>query len=87
MTSPVKSQTVRTRLNQDGRIVIPAAIRDEAGLERGGEVILWAENGEVRITTDAKRRARARQLFRKYVGEGVRLSDELIADRRREAGK
>jgi AbrB family looped-hinge helix DNA binding protein len=87
MTSPARSESVRARLNENGRIVIPSSIREAVGLQRGDEVIVWAENGEVRIATAIQRARRAQQLVRKYVGEGVRLSDELIADRRREAGR
>lgn len=87
MTPAAKPQTVRLRLNENGRIVIPAAIREEVGLKKGEEVILWAERGEVRITTAASRAQRARELLRKYVPEGVSLSDELIAERRREAAR
>jgi hypothetical protein len=39
---------------------------------------------------DAERKERvlhAQELVRKYIPEGVSLSDELIADRRGEAGK
>lgn len=87
MTPSAKPQTVRLRLNQNGRIVIPAAIREAVGLKRGQELILWAEKGEVRITTAARRARRAQELVRKYVPEGVSLSDELIADRRRETAR
>lgn len=78
-------ETVRLRLNENGRIVIPASIRKAVGMKSGEEVILWAENGEVRITTATRRARRAQQLLRKYVPEGVSLSDELIAERRQEA--
>jgi hypothetical protein len=47
--------------------------------------VLLVENGELRITTPQKRAERAQQLFKKYVGADVRLSEELIADRRKEA--
>lgn len=87
MTSAIKPQTIRARINENGRIVIPAALREAAGLKRGDEVILWLENGEVRITTAAKRARRAQQLVRNYIPEGVGLADELIADRRREAAR
>jgi AbrB family looped-hinge helix DNA binding protein len=85
MTNAAKPQAIRLRLNENGRIVIPASIREAVGLKRGQEVILWAEKGEVRISTAAKRIQRAQELVRKYVPEGVSLSDELIAERRREA--
>ena len=85
MTIRSSTETVRQRLNENGRIVIPAAIRKAVGLKQGEEVIVWAEEGEVRITTAARRAERAQRLVRRYVPEGVRLSDELIADRRKEA--
>lgn len=87
MTKASRSHTARVRLNENGRLVIPAAIRDAVGFTRGQEVILWAEKGEVRISTAAKRVQRAQALVRKYVPEGVSLSDELIAERRREASR
>jgi AbrB family looped-hinge helix DNA binding protein len=80
-----ESEEVRTRLNENGRLVIPASIRKALNLQPDAEVVLLVENGELRITTPQKRAERARQLFKKYVGEGVRLSEELIADRRKEA--
>jgi AbrB family looped-hinge helix DNA binding protein len=80
-----ESEEVRTRLNENGRLVIPASIRKALNLQPEAEVVLLVENGELRITTPQKRAERARQLFKKYVGEGVRLSEELIADRRKEA--
>jgi AbrB family looped-hinge helix DNA binding protein len=80
-----ESEEVRTRLNENGRLVIPASIRKALNLQAEAEVLLLVENGELRITTPQKRAERARQLFKKYVGEGVRLSEELIADRRKEA--
>jgi AbrB family looped-hinge helix DNA binding protein len=80
-------QEARTRLNENGRLVIPASIRRALGFESGDEIVLLIEDGELRLTTAQKRAERAQQLFKKYVGEGVCLSDELIADRRREAAR
>jgi hypothetical protein len=48
---------------------------------------LWTEKGEIRISTVAQRMRRAQELVRKYVPEGVSLSDELIANRRGGAGE
>jgi AbrB family looped-hinge helix DNA binding protein len=76
---------VRTRLNENSRLVIPASIRRALDLQPEAEVILRVEDGELRMTTPQRRAERARQLFKKYVGEGVSLSEELIADRRKEA--
>ena len=81
----VRRNEARTRLNENGRIVIPAAMRAALGLQAGDEVILIIEDGELRLTTSARRIERAQRLVRKHVPKGVSLSAELIADRRREA--
>lgn len=85
LTPTSRPQIVRLRLNENGRIVIPSAIREAVGLKKGQDVIPWAEQGEVRITTAARRARRAQELVRGYVPEGVSLADELIAERRRES--
>lgn len=87
MTNSVKTPSVRTRLNENGRIVIPAAIREAVGLKRGQDVVLWAEKGEVRISSPMARMRRAQEIVRKYVPEGISLADELIAERREEAAR
>lgn len=78
-------EEIRTRLNENGALELPASVQRALGLHPGDEILLRVENNELRMTTTAKRVERAQQLFKKYVGEGVHLSDELIADRRKEA--
>ncbi len=78
-------EEAHARLNENGRVVIPASIRRALGLEPGDELVLRVEDDELRVTTPRKRAERAQRLFKKYVGEGVRLSDELVADRRKES--
>ena len=76
---------VRLRINENGRVVIPAAFRKELGIKPGDEVILRVDDGELRISTLKSRLERARRQVRKYVKPGVSLVDELIAERREEA--
>jgi len=76
---------VRTRLSENGRIVIPAHFRDALGFEPGEELLLLLEDGELRVTTAKKRAERAQLLFKRYARSGPSLTQELIADRRREA--
>jgi AbrB family looped-hinge helix DNA binding protein len=83
----VRTNEARTRLNENGRIVIPAAMRGALGIQAGDEVILIVEDGDLRVTTSQKRVERAQRLFRKHVPKGVSLADELIAERREEAAK
>jgi AbrB family looped-hinge helix DNA binding protein len=75
----------RIRVNQNGRVVIPAAYRKALGIEAGDEVILRVEDDELRITTMKRRIERARRRIRRYVKPGVSLADELIAERREAA--
>jgi len=72
----------RLRINENGRVVIPAAFRQALGISAGDEVILRMEDDELRITTLKQRLKRAQRLVRKHVKPGTSLVDQLIADRR-----
>lgn len=76
---------VRLRINENGRVVIPAPFRKALGLNPGDEVILRLEDDELRITTMKRRIERAQRHARQYVKPGVSLADELIAERREAA--
>jgi AbrB family looped-hinge helix DNA binding protein len=75
----------RLRINENGRVVIPAPFRKALGISPGDEVILRLEDDELRITTMKRRIERAQRHVRKYVKRGVSLVDELIAERREAA--
>ena len=75
----------RGRLVSGGRLQIPARVRRELGLKDGDTVLIEAVEGELRVRPYRAAVARAQQIVRKYIPEGVSLSDELIADRREEA--
>jgi len=75
----------KLRVNENGRLVIPAAIRKALGISAGDVVVLRVEDDELRITTMKKRIEQAQRMIRKYVKPGVSLVGELITDRRREA--
>jgi AbrB family looped-hinge helix DNA binding protein len=68
------------RMGPQGRIVVPASLRRELGLDEGSTLALSADHGRLVLEPrdEVLRRARAR--FAK-VPSGVRLSDELIRDR------
>ena len=76
---------VRVRINENGRVVIPAAFRKALGIKPGDEVILRFEDDELRITTMKRRIERAQRRAQRYVKPGVSLVDELIAERREAA--
>lgn len=75
----------KLRVNENGRVVIPAAFRKILGIHAGDIIVLRCEEDELRITTMKKRIEQAQRMVRKYVKPGTSLVDELIADRRREA--
>lgn len=75
----------RLRVNENGRVVIPAAFRKALGIKAGDELVLRIEDEELRITTLKHRLERARRRIRRYVKRGRSLADELIAERREAA--
>jgi len=81
------TEETRLKVNQNGRVVIPAEFRRALGIKAGDEIILRYDDDEIRITTMKRRIERAQRHVRQYVKPGVSLVDELIADRRREAAR
>ncbi len=75
----------RTRVSENGRVVIPASFRKALGIEVGDEVVLELKHDELLITTQQQRIQRARERARKYLPKGVSLSRELLAERRKAA--
>src|SRR5213593_3949006 len=67
----------RLRVNENGRVVIPAAFRRALGINAGDEIVLRMEDDELRITTLKRRLERAQRLVRKHVKPGTSLVDEL----------
>ena len=84
-TMTVNTET-RQRVNENGRVVIPASFRKALGINIGDEVVLRMEDDELRITTLKRRVERAQRLVRKHVKRSTSLVDELI-DERREAAR
>lgn len=80
-------QPQRVRVVEGGKLVIPAAMRRELGIGAGDTVLVSVDDGELRVRSLASAIARAQSLVRRYVPEGVSLVDQLISDRREEAGR
>jgi AbrB family looped-hinge helix DNA binding protein len=79
------NSTFRTRLTQNGRVVIPAGIRDRLGLHEGDEIVMQLKDGEVRMTTQQLRIRQAQRRAAQRLMEGPSLVDELLEERRRES--
>ena len=77
----------RGKLVSGGRLQVPAEIRRQMGLADGDPVIMKIVDGELRVRPARAGLARARARLRQYVPADVRLSEELIAERREAAGR
>ena len=87
MTQKLTVETeIRLRVNENGRVIIPASFRKALGINVGDELVLRIEDNELRITTLKRRLQRAQSLVRKHVKPGTSLADELIAERREASG-
>ena len=82
--TPLKA---RTRIGAGGRIVIPAEIRRELGMEEGEPVVMRVEEGELRIWTIDEAIRRVQERAKPYIIPGRLMSDELIAERRAEVAR
>jgi AbrB family looped-hinge helix DNA binding protein len=77
--------SVKSRINDDGRVLVPAAMRKALGIRPGQTVTLTLEDDAIRLSTVQRQVRRAQQQLRRYLPEGTSLVDELLSERRREA--
>jgi AbrB family looped-hinge helix DNA binding protein len=85
-TDVIEKTETTTRINENGRIVIPAEIRQKLGLKPGDAIFMKLESdGVLRIESLRARVRGIQEEFKMYAKPGVLASDELIADRREEA--
>ncbi len=75
----------KTKINENGRLVIPAAHRKALGIEPGDEVIMRIADDELHISNIKHALRRARSLVKKYVKTDEDLTQSLVDDRRKEA--
>jgi AbrB family looped-hinge helix DNA binding protein len=76
----------RTRVNEQGRLVIPSELRAAAGIKPGSEVVLEACDGEVRIRNFDAAVTRVQEKYRR-LARGRKIVDEFLAERREEAAR
>ena len=83
--SVTNQEYVTSRINDNGRIVIPAEIRKSMGLNPGDVVVMSLEDGVLRIESQLARSRRIQAEFAPFANPASLASDELIAERREEA--
>lgn len=72
-------------IGRKGRVVVPAAIRHQLGIDEGSELMARVEGDGIVLEPRSAALGRLQALVRAAVPDGVSLVDELIAERRDEA--
>jgi antitoxin PrlF len=75
----------RGKIVSGGRLQLPAELRRQLGLQDGDDVVMQVIDNELRIRSQREGVRRIQERFSKLAPADVLFSDELIADRRREA--
>lgn len=81
-------QTMRTKLGEGGRVVIPASFRQSLHLLPGDDIVLHMKENVIYITTPNQALAKLQEKVKNYTdptGTKISLADELIKSRRIEA--
>ncbi len=75
----------KVKLSLGGRIVVPTDMRKALSMEVGDELFMKIENQELKIFNLRHAIKEAQTLMAKYNPKKIRLSDQIIEDRRNEA--
>jgi len=68
---------IRARVAANGRVSIPVELRRALGFERGGDVVMEVEHGELRVTPLTEKVRRIQQRFREIAGDRI---DEISSE-------
>lgn len=85
--TPQDPAQVRVKVGPGGRICIPVPFRNALGIDEGSVVFVRREGEELHLVSDAVELRRIRATLNQHVPDGVSLVDELLRERRREAGR
>lgn len=77
----------RVQIAANGRMVLPAGLRQQLHVEGGGLLIIREDDGKLVLESvdDAVRRAQA--LVRRYAPTAQGVTDELLSERRADAAR
>lgn len=77
------SVSSKVKIAENGRLVLPKAVREAAGISGETSLVVSVHDGEITLWTPEHGLARARELYRKYVKKDI-SSDEFLATRERD---
>lgn len=79
---------IEVTVSPSGRLSIPADVRKQLGLQKGGKLMLDVDEFGITLTTFDQRVRHAQALYRKF-SEGRRSAsvDEFLAQKREDAAK
>ena len=80
-------ETISVKVEESGRVLIPAGIRRKMNLGEGSELLIKTSASGVLLSTRDQALVRIRERLRKYIPAGSRLSTDLLRERRREAAR
>ena len=84
-TTQMEPTSSSTRINENGRILIPAAMREQMDLKPGDSVVLTLENGVLRVESYLAIVRKVQEDFKQFRKPGGSVVDEFISEKREEA--
>jgi len=76
-----------TKVDPNGRIVLPAPLRHDLGLDPGADVVVRVDSDGIRVTSRAAALREAQELVRRHVRPGTSLVGDLLRWRREDAAR
>lgn len=80
------ADTMDVRVAENGRLILPLAVRQAMGLRGESKLILTLEGDEVRLMPVRHGVRRAQALYRQHT-TAARTTDDFLADRAEEAAR
>jgi AbrB family looped-hinge helix DNA binding protein len=76
----------KTKVTEGGRVVLPAQVRRELGIDVGDELVVLVEGSSLRLLSYEESLREAQELVARYApARGRSVVDEFLAERRAEA--
>lgn len=84
-TTEVEAPSGHAKVNENGRILIPAAIREQMGIKPGDSVVWRLEDGVLHVESYRASIRRLQAEMQKYKKPGKSVVDEFLKEKREEA--